>query len=63
MRGVLRKVINQIDLKKLSAIPGPKAVNAVKENDDKSETITQAWIWPKVGEFLKENDVVITEVS
>jgi len=63
MRGVLRKVIEQIDLKKLSAIPGPKVVNAVKENEDKSETITQAWIWPKVGEFLKENDVVITETG
>ena len=63
MRGVLRKVIQQMDVKKLSAIPGPKVVNAVKENRDKSETITQAWIWPKVGEFLKENDVVITETG
>jgi pyruvate decarboxylase len=63
MRGVLRKVIEQIDVKKLSAIPGPKAVNAVEENEDKSSTITQAWIWPKVGEFLHENDVVITETG
>lgn len=63
MRGVLRKLIKQIDAKKLSAIAGPKVVNAVKENEDKSETITQAWIWPKVGEFLKENDVIITETG
>lgn len=63
MRGVLRKVINKIDLSKLSAIPGPKMENKVSENEDKSDTITQAWIWPRVGEFLKENDIVITETG
>jgi pyruvate decarboxylase len=63
MRGVLRKVINKIDLNKLSSVPGPKMENKVKENEDKSDTITQAWFWPRVGEFLKENDVVITETG
>jgi len=63
MRGVLRKIINEIDLSKLSAVPGPKMQNKVKENEDKSDTITQAWFWPRVGEFLKENDVVITETG
>jgi pyruvate decarboxylase len=63
MQGVLRKVTDRIDLKKLSALPGPKMVNKVKENQDRSETITQAWFWPRMGEFLKENDVVITETG
>jgi pyruvate decarboxylase len=63
MRGVLRKIIKKIDLSKLSAIPGPQVHNKVQENDDKSDTITQGWFWPKVGEFLKENDVVITETG
>ncbi|KAG0647175.1 Pyruvate decarboxylase [Hyphodiscus hymeniophilus] len=63
MRGVLRKVIEKVDLSKLSAIPGPKMSNKVKENEDKSDIITQAWFWPRVGEFLKENDVVITETG
>lgn len=63
MRGVLRKVINQIDLSRLSAIPGPNPENKVKENEDSSETITQAWFWPRVGQFLKENDIVITETG
>jgi len=58
MRGVLRKVIKQIDLSKLSAVPGPKVVNQIKENEDSSETITQAWLWPRVGDFMKENDIV-----
>src|SRR5438105_9068730 len=63
MRGVLRKVIEEIDPSKLSAVPGPKPENKVAENQDSSDTITQAWFWPKVGQFLKENDIVITETG
>lgn len=63
MRGVLRKVIQKLDVKQLSALPGPKMENKVKENTDNSSVITQAWFWPRVGEFLKENDIVITETG
>lgn len=63
MRGVLQKVIQKIDLQKLSAIAGPKMANKVKENEDSSDTITQAWFWPRAGEFMKENDIVITETG
>jgi len=63
MRGVLRKVIQQVDLSKLSTVAGPKISNEVKENEDSSETITQAWFWPRVGQFLNENDIVITETG
>jgi pyruvate decarboxylase len=63
MRGVLRKVIQKVDLNKLSALPGPVMENKVVQNQDSSQTITQAWFWPRVGEFLKENDIVITETG
>jgi pyruvate decarboxylase len=63
MKGVLRRIVEKIDLTKLRAIPGPKMANKVKENQDSSETVTQAWFWPRVGEFLKENDIVITETG
>lgn len=63
MRGVLRKLIDQIDISKLSAVAGPKMVNKVEENNDSSDIITQAWIWPRVGQFLKQNDIVITETG
>ena len=63
MRGVLRQVINKIDLSKLSAVAGPTVENKVKDNDDGSPTITQAWFWPRVGQFLKEKDIVITETG
>ncbi|OWP06280.1 hypothetical protein B2J93_4896 [Marssonina coronariae] len=63
MRGVLRKIIDRVDLSQLSAIAGPKMVNKVAGNTDASDTITHAWIWPRVGQFLEENDIVITETG
>jgi pyruvate decarboxylase len=63
MRGVLRKIIDRVDSSRLSAVSGPKVENKVKENEDSSETITQAWFWPTVGQFLKENDIIITETG
>lgn len=63
MRGVLKKVTSKVNLSKLSAVPGPSMENKVEENLDSSETITQAWFWPRVGEFLKKNDIVVTETG
>lgn len=63
MRGVLEKVTQKVDLKQLSALPGPKVSNAVQENHDSSPTITQAWFWPRIGEFLKNKDIVVTETG
>ena len=62
MRGVLWKITQKIDLSKLSAVAGPKTENKI-ENDDSSETITHAWFWPRVGQFSKENDIVITKTG
>ena len=63
MRGVLRKVIDRVDVSKLAKAETPGIVNAVKENEDPSPTITQAWFWPRVGEYLAEGDIVVTETG
>lgn len=63
MRGVLRKVIDKIDTASLSVQKIPDVVNEVEENKDKSSTITQAWFWPRIGEFLIPNDIVVTETG
>lgn len=63
MRGVLRKVIKQIDSKDLAIQKSPAVTNEVSRYRDDSSTITQAWLWPRVGEFLKENDIVVTETG
>jgi pyruvate decarboxylase len=63
MRGVLRKVIERVDLSKLCRPSSPEVVNEVAKNRDSSETITQAFFWPRVGEYLKEDDIVVTETG
>lgn len=62
MKGVLRKVINKVDPSELAAKPSPKVENDIPE-DDSSSTITQAWFWPRVGEYLHKDDIVITETG
>ncbi|KAF2106377.1 thiamine diphosphate-binding protein [Lophiotrema nucula] len=63
MNGVLKKVTQKLG--KLNIQSGPTPNNKIPEQEIKSPepTITQAWFWPRVGQFLKEGDVVITETG
>lgn len=64
MRGVLRKVTDRVDVGKLSIIQTPNIENRLpSKQKDPSPTITQAWLWPRVGNFLRENDIVVTETG
>jgi pyruvate decarboxylase len=63
MKGVLRKIINKVNPKELVAQQSPSVQNEVKKNEDGSSTITQAWFWPRIGEFLSKDDIVITETG
>lgn len=61
MKGVLRKVINKMG--KVNITPGPKIANEPKEDTSSVSTITHSWLWPNIGEWLQENDVVVTETG
>ncbi len=65
MQGVLRKVIAKIG--KLNVQPGPEAAkNVIAEKDQdmsKDPTISHDWLWPRVGQWLVPNDIVITETG
>jgi pyruvate decarboxylase len=63
MNGVLKKVTEKLG--KLNIEHGPKPNNNIPEPELKSPepTITQAWFWPKLGQWLKEDDIVITETG
>lgn len=64
MRGVLRKIIDRVDLGKMSIIPGPKVeLQAPLTSLDERQSISQAWFWPRMGDFLRENDIVVTETG
>lgn len=64
MQGVLKKVVAKMG--KLNVQPGPEANNDIaKEDQDisKDQVITHAWLWPRVGQWLVPNDIVITETG
>ncbi|XWW99934.1 hypothetical protein V2A60_007948 [Cordyceps javanica] len=63
MKGVLRGLIDALDPSRLSVTQVPVVRNEVKENDDGTPTIFQAWFWPRMGEFFAENDIVVTETG
>jgi len=67
MRGVLRKVTERLDVDKMvwrgeGKLP-PRVVNKVEENRDPGQEIRQAYFWPRIGEYLKEGDIVVTETG
>lgn len=63
MKGVLRKVIQKMG--KLNVAPVPNFSNALphEEKTSADTRITHKWLWPVVGQWLKENDIVITETG
>lgn len=42
-------------------IPVPKFNNLVPQGG--SEIITHDWLWPRVGQFFKTNDVILAETG
>ena len=66
MKGVLRKVIDQMDLKQLSLTPGPRPANLIRKSQEDlsgGEAITQSYLWPRLGQWLRKNDIVVTETG
>jgi pyruvate decarboxylase len=63
MNGVLAKVTKQLG--KLSIQKGPVPSNEIPHEEIMSSlpTITQAWFWPRLGQWLLPNDIVITETG
>jgi TPP-dependent 2-oxoacid decarboxylase len=65
---VLRKLIDAIDVSKLSRSLKPKDVAATNKDllpskKDVSSVITHEWLWPTVGSFFRPKDVIITETG
>ncbi|KAG5983888.1 hypothetical protein E4U55_006873 [Claviceps digitariae] len=63
MKGVLQKLVEKIDPAQLTIQRSPTVRNDVQDNHDESPTITQAWLWPRVGNFLRQDDIVVTETG
>jgi pyruvate decarboxylase len=63
MNGVLSKVTEKLG--KLNIENGPKPTNEIPnaEQQSSSSTITQAWFWPRLGQWLQPDDILITETG
>lgn len=62
MSGVLKTLIEKVDVSKVNVTP-PSNKNGIITHAEKSSIITHDYFWPKIGEFLKERDVVVTETG
>jgi len=63
MKGVLRKLIDR--LPKLNIEPGPTPPqNEVPDGQEsKDPNITHRWFWPRMGQWLQEGDIVLSETG
>ncbi len=64
MQGVLQKIVAQMG--KLNVQPGPQANNKIAKEDQELSNdvvISHAWLWPRVGQWLQPNDIVVTETG
>lgn len=63
MNGVLRKVTEQMGTLNVQAAPRP--TNQIPESAANStdQTITHEWFWPRLGQWVREKDVIITETG
>ena len=63
MNNVLRKLIDTLDYSRVRTTEAPVMANIIprRERESISQEITHAYLWPRVGQWLREHDVVITE--
>lgn len=63
MRGVLKKVTDRVDISQLTVKQAPKPPQTVAKAVGDSGEVVQAWFWPRVTDFLKDDDIVVTETG
>lgn len=63
MKSVFRKLLDTLDYSKIQKHPTAELSNTIpkRERESMSQEINHAWFWPRVGQWLQEGDVVITE--
>jgi len=62
MSGVLKTLIDKVDVSRVTITP-LSSRNGTIAHPKQSQAITHDWLWPKVSEFLKERDIVVTETG
>ncbi|RPA99146.1 pyruvate decarboxylase [Choiromyces venosus 120613-1] len=65
MKPLLRKLLDKLDYSKVRSHSSPEISNTIphKVRESLSQEISHAWLWPRVGQWLREGDVIITETG
>ncbi|KAH8727277.1 thiamine diphosphate-binding protein [Phaeosphaeriaceae sp. PMI808] len=63
MNGVLAKVTQKLGKLNIEAGPNPDNKIPQSEIDSSVPTITHAWLWPRLGQWLQKDDIIITETG
>ncbi|CUS09713.1 unnamed protein product [Tuber aestivum] len=66
MQPVLRKLLDKLDYSKVQqtrSIPDVSNTIPHRVQESVSQEISHAWLWPRVGQWLREGDVIITETG
>lgn len=61
MNGVLRKVAAQLG--KINVSPAPPVRRPLPESKTSDPTITHEWLWPRFADFVREDDIIISETG
>ncbi|KAI1406313.1 pyruvate decarboxylase [Hypoxylon fuscum] len=62
MKGVLRKVVQKLDVAQIKALPPPKFLDH-ESLSESNAVIKQEWLWARIDKFLREGDIVVTETG
>ncbi|KAI1277822.1 thiamine pyrophosphate enzyme [Xylaria sp. FL0933] len=64
MRGVLRKITERVDTAQLKVQATPKTFASVDDEFEGSDgPIKQAWFWPRISNFFREGDIIVSETG
>lgn len=67
MGGVLKTLLDKVDVSKINTKPVPPRNGVIKKPEDpkakEAGVITHDWFWPRVSDFLKKRDIVVTETG
>ena len=61
MNGVIQKVTQQ--LSKINVSPAPPVHRPLPEGKAGDQVITHEWFWPRLSQFIREDDIVISETG
>ncbi|EXJ59651.1 pyruvate decarboxylase [Cladophialophora yegresii CBS 114405] len=63
MKGVLRKLIDKLPKLNIQSVPTPSQKKMPEDGAAGTSAITHSWFWPRLGNWLRDGDVVLTETG